>query len=550
MPTLELEFERKDGSDRAGEAIVHLDGVERQLSAVYATKRDGLFAAFLRQSPVYLYVKLVTPTESRVLLASENFGELTGIPSREMLGKAMPELFPPDVAAQLTADDWEVVSSRQARKLVEELNGRTFSTSKFPLVVGDEVLLGGCTVDITEQRQAEEARRVLERQLMLAKRRESLCLMASGVAHQLNNLLATVKGNLELARAEASPAVDALLAEADEAIRQAASVGGSLLTYVGRPPYERRPRHLGRQLAAMLSHLRAAAPENVRLTVEVGGNVPACTMDASDLQRLVVILATNGWEATAAKGGTVRITARRVETLPADAEPNTARSEAGWACLEVSDDGAGMDGETRERMFEPFFTTKLTGRGLSLPAAQGIVRASGGAFAVESAVGHGTTVRVYLPACTTAEQAAAPWPSTAPTPYPPEGVRALSGAVLVVDDDPAVMRANRRMLQRLGHEVLAVASGGAAVALFAEKGAAIGSVLLDLSMPGMDGWQVLTALRRQRPELFVVVASGYDLTALRREFRDDQPDGWLQKPFPIADLAALFGSPQAQPSAG
>lgn len=549
MPTLELELGRTDGSESAAETIGHGDAVDRRLPPTGPTRRDGLFAAFLAQSPVYVYVKEVTPAESRVLLASDNLGELTGVAPAEMLGKTMRELFPPELAARLTADDWEVVSSRRPGKLEEVFHGRTFATSKFPLVLGDEVLLGGCAVDITEQRQAEAAQRVLERQLVLAKQRESLDLLASGAAHPLNNPLATVHGNLELAPPEASPSVDALLAEADDATRQAASIGDSLLTYGGRPQPERRPRHLGRQLAAMLSHLRAAAPENVRLTVEVAGDVPTCTMDAPELQRLVVILATNGWEAIGPADGTVRMAVRRVASLPADAEPATARTDGGWACLEILDDGAGMDGKTREQMFEPFFTTKFAGRGLGLAAARGIVRANGGAFAVESALGRGTTVRVYLPACTSAEQAATPWPTSWPTLPARDRAQARSGAVLVVDDDDDVLRTNRRMLERLGHEVFAVGSGAEALALFAEQGDAIGSVLLDLCMPEMDGWQVLTALRSRRPELFVVVASGFDLAALRRQFRDDQPDGWLQKPFPIADLAAIFGSTRARQTA-
>ena len=504
-----------------------------------------LFGLFLRHSPIYAYVKEVTATESRVLRVSDNLVRLTGIPAAEMVGRTMEELFPPAFAAEMTAADWAVVSSRQELKLEEVLDGRTYTTLKFPLIIGERTLLAGYTIDITERREAEKARLELERQLMLAKKRESLSVMAGGVAHQLNNLLAIIRGNIELARAGASPAVDELLAEAEGAIQQTSDISGSLLSYLGQGQYHRSPRHLGREVSALLPRLRVGLPSEVRLTLEVAGDLPVCKIDPSELQGVVVNLVTNAWEAAGPDGCVVRIAARRAHTLPADAEVTTSAHGGAWACLEVSDDGPGMDGETRERMFEPFFTTKVLGRGLGLPVAQGIVRACGGAIAVESALGHGTTVRVYLPECTKAERQATPWPPIVRVRSVPSGARAPGGAVLLVDDDPAVLRASQRMLQWLGREVLAVESGVEALAVFAAKADTIGGVLLDLSMPGMDGWQVLTALRQRRAGMFVVVASGYDLARLRRETRSEQPDGWLQKPYPIGELAAIFGSTRA-----
>ncbi len=395
-------------------------------------------------------------------------------------------------------------------------------------------------------RETERTQRLLERQLLQAQKRDSLAVMAAGIAHKLNNLLGAIQGNLELARGEVSPAVEGMLADAERAAQQAAAVSAGLLTYLGEDRHPRRPGRLEREVTALLPYLRTARLPGVQLALQLDGGLPVCAVDPAELRVVVINLVTNASEAIAPAGGTVRIAARRVSEWPAEAglEPATAHGARAWACLEVSDDGPGMDAATRDRLFEPFFTTKSTGRGLGLSVAQGIVRASGGAIVVESALGRGTTVRVYLPEVRRGEVPEAPeapeWPGTRVAHRPLTPTPAPAGTVLLVDDDAGMLRASARMLRRLGLETVAVASGEAALAAFSAPGATIASVLLDLSMPGLDGWEVLAALRLLRPSLHVVVASGYDVARLREEPREVQPDAWLQKPYKLAELAALY----------
>lgn len=404
-------------------------------------------------------------------------------------------------------------------------------------------------VDITPTVAASEAlretERALERQLLQEQKRDSLGVMAAGIAHKLNNLLGAIQANLELARSEVSPAVEAMLADAEGAAQQAAALSGGLLTYLGRDRPPRRPGRLEREVTALLPYLRAALPPGVHLALQLDGGLPVCAVDPAELRVVIINLVTNACEAIAPAGGTVRVAAHRVSAWPAEAGRAPAAPGArAWACLEVSDDGPGMDAETRERLFEPFFTTKSTGRGLGLPVAQGIARASGGAIVVESALGRGTTVRVYLPEVRrddVPENPGRPAPNDAHR--PPAPTPAPAGTVLLVDDDPGMLRAGARMLRRLGLESVAVASGEAALAAFSAPGASFASVLLDLSMPGMNGWEVLAALRLLRPSLHVVVASGYDLAQVRAEPREVQPDAWLQKPYKLADLGALYPQP-------
>lgn len=471
--------------------------------------------------------------------ASDNFRQMTGIPSSDMVGKTMAELYPPALAEAMSADDWRVVSAQRVVTVEEQLDGHTYTSIKFPLVLGHKNLLGGYTIDVTEQRQAEEERRALERRIRLAEKAASLDTMAGGIAHQFNNLFTAIVGNLELAREEATPTVDVLLAEAEDAARRASTISTSMLRYLGQGARHREPRDLARCVTELLSSLCAALPANVRLELDIAADLPWATMDLGDVHAVVSNLVENAIEAAGAEGGVVRVSAGRRETLEADgeAEDALARLAGPWALLQIEDDGPGIAAEIRERVFDPFFSTKFPGRGLGLPVAQGVVRASGGLIRLESAAPRGTTVKVYLPASTAVELAAAS-PRTAPVSRAPRTPG--PGAVLLVDDDVAVLRASQRMLERQGHRVMVASSGAEAIALYAAGADRIGVVLLDLSMPEMDGWQVLEALRRLRPDAYVVVASGYDLARIQQERREILPDAWLQKPFDATELAALL----------
>ena len=159
---------------------------------------NELFALFMHHSPIYVFIKEVTPIESRVLQASENFYQMTGIAGSDMTGKTMAELFPPEFAAKITADDWAVISRGEVLKLEEELNGRTYTTIKFPIVQGERTLLAGYTIDITERKQLEE-------QSLKAQKLESIGTLAGGIAHDFNNLLQGVFGYISLAKMTVRP---------------------------------------------------------------------------------------------------------------------------------------------------------------------------------------------------------------------------------------------------------------------------------------------------------------------------------------------------------
>jgi signal transduction histidine kinase len=508
-------YEGPDG--RLHVAVSHADITARRAAEDRLQEHAQLLSSFMRHSPICAYIKEVSPTESRVVHASENLKDITGLPSASMVGKPMTQLFPPELAASMTAADWQVASGGQVLRVEEELAGRQYASVKFPLGPN---LMGGYTVDVTDQR-------ALEAQRQQSHKAASLGVMAAGIAHQFNNLLTIIQAHLEQARAAATPDEPTLLAEAEDASRRAATISGSLLSYLGQGSHHAEPRALGHEVTALLPLLRASMPATVALEVETSSAGPTCTVDPTAFRRVLVNLVTNAAEAAALGGHSVRIALR------------AQLGDPPGACLEVSDNGPGMDATTRERIFDPFFSTKLTGRGLGLPVSLGLVRAAGGTLEVDSEPGRGTTVRVLLPASTAEELTHQPLARAASlirrVPRP--------GAVLVVDDDPLVLKASRRALQQQGHMVVSATSGPEALSLFEAQGDRIGAAVVDLSMPGMDGWQVLAALRQRRADLFVVVVSGYDVAELCFETREVEPDRWLQKPFSSAQLTALLSQP-------
>jgi len=255
--------------------------------------------------------------------------------------------------------------------------------------------------------------------------------------------------------------------------------------------------------------------------------------EASGLHGLVSSLVINAWEALPKAGGTISVSLRPAE--PAElargllVPPEWTPTASEHACLEVRDDGCGMDERALRDAFDPFFSTKFAGRGMGLPVALGTARAHGGAIAAESTPGQGTCFRVFLPL---PEVAAAR--SGAP---PRERAAALArGLALVADDEPSMRRALERLLLRMGYQVVVATDGQEAVELFRQHEAAVRLVVLDLTMPRLDGWQALAAVRASAREIPVILASGYDEASVMGGASHDDPPTFLKKPFTLEEL--------------
>ena len=395
-----------------------------------------------------------------------------------------------------------------------------------------------------ERGRAEEALREqrareleLEEQLRQAAKMEALGVLAGGVAHDFNNVLATILANAELALDHvADVQVAAALRDIVEVSRRAGGFCQQMLAYAGRGPVEVARLELGALLPEAGGLAYAGVSKKVRLAFELHPEPVWVEGDENQLLQVVLNLITNAAEAIGDERGRIVVrselasfAASELRTLMPDAEPAAGT----YAVVSVSDTGCGMDAATQARMFDPFFTTKFTGRGLGLAAVRGIVAKHGGAFRIVSAPGEGTTVSVLLPASQPATTTAA----VSPEPR----LEAAGRRILVVDDEDRLRTALRRRLSRSGFEVVEAADGQQALDRFREDPTSFDCVLLDMSMPEWSGDEVHAELVALRPDVPVVLMSGYASEEVLERFETVPPAGFLQKPIGTEELLETLG---------
>jgi two-component system, cell cycle sensor histidine kinase and response regulator CckA len=391
--------------------------------------------------------------------------------------------------------------------------------------------------DISERKHLEDERLRFEQELRLAQKAESLARMAGAIAHHFNNQLAVVMGNLELSMGSPSLAARQLT-DAMDATRKAAEVSRLLLTYLGQSSGNHAPLDISEACRRMLPMIRAAMPTGVALETDLPAPGPVVNGNANQLQLVVTNLITNAWEAVGDLHTPIHLS---VKTVSASDISTANRFAIGWrprdqdyACLDVTDTGCGLEEQEIEKIFEPFFTTKFTGRGLGLPVVLGILHAHSGGLVVESnrGLGNGSTFRVYLPVST--EELARP-----------PGVAAQSaelgeidwaGTVVLVEDDEVLRRTVATTLARLGFMVLDAPDGTEAVELFRRHKDTIRFVICDLTMPHMDGWETLTALRKLAPGIPIILTSGYDEAHVMADDFEERPQAFLGKPYEVDAL--------------
>jgi PAS domain S-box-containing protein len=402
--------------------------------------------------------------------------------------------------------------------------------------IGGQNLVIATVRDITTRKSEEETRYRAEAQMRHTQKLESLGVLAGGIAHDFNNLLTAIIGNLDLAMFEMTPTAVGrdFLREAEKASRRAADICRQMLAYAGRSRVTIQQVDLGHLVKEMVYLLEVSVPKKVALRYHLATDLPAVAADATQLWQVIMNLVLNAAEAVGDNVGTVTLITGVMHCGRAYLDEcllGDVREPGGYTFLEVSDTGCGMDAETRKRIFEPFFTTKATGRGLGLAAVLGIIRSHNGAVRLYSEPGHGTSFKVLLPAA--AESA---MPEAEETMVPNwQG----SGTVLVVDDEQTLRTLVQSMLLHMGFKVRLAADGREAVRLFREiesEGEPIACVLLDMTMPHMDGEETFREIRQLRPDVKVLLASGYNEHEAAQRFAEMGAAAFMQKPYRMATL--------------
>jgi PAS domain S-box-containing protein len=405
----------------------------------------------------------------------------------------------------------------------------------------------GILRDVTERRKAEADRAALEAQLRESQKMEAIGTLAGGIAHDFNNIIAAILGNADLAYQDAGSDPRAARESLDEirkAGRRARDVVQQILSFSRRQPTERKLIALAPLIDDSVRLLRAMLPARTAIELDLDPDVPPVLADSTQIQQLLINLATNAMQAMQGRPGRIRIRLDSVmlDTALVDAHPELGQLQQqhpGRAVrLAVADDGIGMDAATLDRIFEPFFTTKPAGEGtgLGLSVVHGIVRAHEGAVMVESAPGKGTTFTTYLPAAVAPMPAPVPLASTASSAQMPD----QSKHILYLDDDEALVFLVKRLLERRGYRVSAFSNQREALAALRAAPASFDLVVTDYNMPGMSGLDVAREVRLMRANLPVAVASGFVDQALR-----DQAHGagvWelVLKAAAVEDLCEIF----------
>ena len=403
--------------------------------------------------------------------------------------------------------------------------------------------------DIAEQKLREQEKAELEaknRQLIqrqaehLAQQRlESVGTLASGIAHDFNNLLGMVLAQADLALADvaAGECPEEELRRIQAVAIRGSEIGRQLMIYSGAESEALALVDVSRTIQEMLEFLKVSVSKHAVLETDLGRNLPAITATPAQLRRLVMNLVTNASEAIGDKDGVIRVTTSKATVGRGSAVATSERlAEGDYLQVQVSDTGRGMTPETQARVFDPLFTTKSAGHGLGLAVVSEIVHGLRGAIRVASTPGKGSTFDVFLPCADHEGQTT----RSILSPAREEAVSFRAGTILLVEDEESLRQPISKMIRKAGYSVIEAGDGSAALDRIREPQNHIDVLVLDITLPGASSREVFQEAGRLRPDMKVIVASGYsaDMSGATLAGRVER---FIRKPYQTADLMALIG---------
>ena len=512
-----VEIFRRARSDAEHNARLAADRL-RQLEAEIAQRtQEERLSAQLR-AIVESSEDAVISKNTEGVIESWNRGaqQVFGYTATEAIGQPHGFLIPPDRVHE-ESDLMERIRHGGRVKHFETVRLRKDGTpihvslTVSPIRGPDGALIGISNIarDITDRKHFEE-------QMLQQQKLDSLTVLAGGLAHDFNNLLTGIMGNASLALAEIARPDQASqrLTEVLQASERAAQLVRQMLAYAGKGKFLVEQLDLTAEINEIQPLIGATIPKFVDLQLRLAEGLPAVAADRSQIQQLILNLATNAAEAIGDRPGAIVL---------------TTSHRSGEVILEVADNGCGMTDDIRERIFDPFYTTKFMGRGLGLAAVMGIIRAHRGTITVATAPGKGTTMTVVLPAV-----AGVP----AAEKRQSDGDLSGSGLVLVADDEELVRNMAKITLEMYGYTIETASDGRDTLEKYQARPDGYAAILLDLTMPTMHGEEVLRAIRKIRPDVPVVLSSGYTESEALARFDDLNLAGFLQKPYTATALAS------------
>ncbi len=397
----------------------------------------------------------------------------------------------------------------------------------------------GTVQDVTERVRQEQEQEHLREKMQTAQKLESLGLLAGGVAHDFNNLLVGIMGNADLALLESQnpAATRQRLQDIVTTSQRAADLTNQLLAYSGKGRFVIQPTNLSSLVSEMGELLKISTSKNGSLQFFLEDDLKPVMADQTQVRQILMNLIINAAESIDHSNGLITITTGTVfcsEDFLQHANLSDQIPTGSYAYVEVKDNGIGMSPEVRGRLFEPFYTTKFSGRGLGMSAVLGIVRGHGGAIKITTAPGVGTSFKIFLPIADSPQEIVEI--SEKNEPFDGRQQR-----ILIIDDDTMVSKLLQQTLENLHFEVIVAASGEEGLSLFRAAPKKFSLVLLDLTMPGIDGIETFTQLRELDPNVRTILMSGYNQQDATQHFVGNGLAGFLKKPFRISELSEIIG---------
>jgi len=525
----------------------HTDISEQRYLTQQLQESDNLLRELSEQVPGIIFqLRLAPDGRFRFPFISKARDDLYGGAPQEVAVDASPlfDYVHPDDREEFHASIHESARTlqlwqRDYRVMVPGVGVRWRSGRARPKRLEDGTIVWhGFITDITDRVAAEELRQQLEEQLRNAQKIEAIGTLAAGVAHDFNNIIGTIAGNTALARQDVGPGHSALesLDEIYKASRRARHLVQQILTFSRKQPLLLVNQPLRPLIEEAARLLRATLPAGVDLAVSLGEGSARVLADSTQIQQVVLNLCTNAWHALHERSGRIELGLDEVQ-LDAEAASLLPDLKPGpHLRLRVSDNGKGMDAATLKRIFEPFFTTKPVGQGtgLGLAAVHGIVKTHSGAISVQSAPGRGSTFWVYFPVVAATDE------TTQAAPAPQSALQGQGQHVLYVDDDDSLVFLVMRMLNRLGYRTSGFTDARLALEAVRANPGDFDIAVTDFNMPGLSGLDVALAISRIRPDLPVVITSGYITDALRSEAQRAGVRQLVDKPSTVDELCQVI----------
>jgi PAS domain S-box-containing protein len=514
---------------------------ERRMAEHALYEGEQQYKALVGNVPGAVYQCLNDDAYSTIFI-SDAIEEFTGFNAKVMISEAMSiaDIIHPDDLPCVQKMVDKAVSRREPYLLNYRMQSRDGSytwVEERGQGVWDETgelrFLQGVIFDISERRRIEEEKRRLDEQLARAHKLESLGVLAGGIAHDFNNLLMAILGHADMLSEEARPgtatyeSVNAII----QASQRAANLTRQMLAYSGKGHFMVEPVDLSAFVRGLAPYFEGMFPDQYRFNYILPEGLPAVCADVQQIKQLLTNLVTNAIESYGEASGEITIQTGMGQcdgTLMDIAFHNELQGASDYVFLEVTDSGCGMTEDTRRRLCDPFFSTKFTGRGLGMAAVLGIVRGHKGLLSVKSAPMKGTVIQALFPPFVRSQAQ----PSAAELPQ--SGTS--DGLILLVDDEHIVRSVATKMLERAGFKVLVAQSGWEAVQFVEQQADEIACIILDLTMPTMDGTKTLAAIRQRNTHIPVILSSGYGEEEAKSRLHDHDVASFLQKPYKASAL--------------